>query len=94
MKYWPQQRNFAGFCATQVCGISREIFDNGINLPRQIRAFYIFHVYFTARHILYPLGGIQSMSFLPGHPSFNKFNNHNDVASYKRLCNEFGIDLV
>ena len=92
MKYWPQQLNFAFFCVTQGCGISREIFDNGINLPPQIRAFYIFHVYFTARRILYQLGGIQSMSSLPGHPPFNQFNNHHDVASYKRLCNEFGID--
>ena len=46
MKYWPQQLNFAVFCVTQGCGMSREIFDNGINLPPQIRAFYIFHVYF------------------------------------------------
>ena len=35
MKYWPQQLNFAVFCATQGCGISHEIFDNGINLPRR-----------------------------------------------------------
>jgi len=51
MKYWPQQLNFAVFCATQGCGISRNIFDNGINLPPQIRALYIFHVYFTVRRI-------------------------------------------
>jgi len=38
MKYWPQRLNFAVFCATQGCGISREIFDNGINLPPHIRA--------------------------------------------------------
>ena len=92
MKYWPQQLNFAVFCVTQGCGISREIFDNGINLPPQIRAFYIFPVYFTVRRILYQLGGIQSMSALPGDPPFNQFNNHYDVASYKRLCSEFGID--
>ena len=35
MKYWPQQLNFAVFCATQGCGISREIFDSGIDLPRK-----------------------------------------------------------
>jgi len=92
MKYWPQQLNFAVFCATQGCGVSREIFDSGMNLPPQIRAFYIFHVYFTVRRILYQLGGIQSMSALPGDPPFNQYNNHYDVASYKRLCNEFGID--
>ena len=32
------------------------------------------------------------MIALPGDPPFNQFNNHYDVASYKRLCNEFGID--
>jgi len=32
------------------------------------------------------------MSALPGDPPFNQFNNHYDVASYKRLCNKFGID--
>ena len=57
MKYWPQQLNFAVFCATQGCGVSREVFDSGVDLPPQVRAFYIFHVYFTVRRILYQLGG-------------------------------------
>ena len=92
MIYWPQQLNFAVFCATQGCGVSREIFDSGIDLPPQIRAFYIFHMYFTVRRILYQLGGIQSISTLPEDPTFNQFNSHYDVASYKRLCSEFGID--
>ena len=35
MSYWPQQLNFAVFYATQGCGISREIFDNGLNLSPQ-----------------------------------------------------------
>ena len=78
------------FCATQGCGISREIFDSGLSL--QISAFYQFHVYFTIRRVLYQLGGIQSMSALPGDPTFNPLNNHYDVASYKRICAEFGID--
>ena len=89
MKYWPQQLNFAVFCATQGCGVSREIFDSSLSL--QIRTFYQFHVYFTIRRVLYQFGGIQSMSALPGDPTFNQFNNHYDVASYKRICAEFGI---
>jgi len=28
---------------------------------------------------------------LPEDPTFNQFNNHYDVASYKRLCSEFSI---
>ena len=58
IKYWTQQVNFAMFCATQGCGISREIFDEGRSLTPQIRAFYQFHVYFTVRQVLYQLGGI------------------------------------
>ena len=92
MKYWPHQLNFVVFCATQGCGISREIFDSGFSLTPQIRAFYQFHVYFTIRRILYQMGGIQNISALPGDPTFNQFNNHYDVASYKRICAEFGID--
>ena len=67
IKYWPQQLNFSVFCATQGCGISREIFEGG--LSPQISAFYQFHVYFTIRRVLYQLGGIQSMSALPGDPT-------------------------
>ena len=89
--YWPQQLNFATFCATQGCGISREIINEGMSLTPQIRAFYQFHVYFTIRRVLYQMGGIQSMSALPGDPTFNPLNNHYDVASYKRICAEFGI---
>ena len=92
MKYWSQQLSFAVFCATQGCGISREIFDSGFSLTPQIRAFYQFHVYFTIRRILYQLGGNQKISALPGDPPFNQFNNHYDVPSYKRISAEFGID--
>jgi len=91
MKYWPQQLNFAVFCATQGCGISREIFDSGVTLPDQIRAFYKFHVYFRVRRILFQMGGIQSVSALPGDPTFDISNNKYDIASYKRICAEFGI---
>jgi len=44
------------------------------------------------RRILYQLGGIQSISALPGNPTLNKSNNHYDVDSYKRICNKFGIN--
>jgi len=91
MKYWPQQLNFAVFCATQGCGISREVFDSGVTLPEQIRAFYKFPLYFTVRRILFQMGGIQSVSALPGNPTFNPSGNNYDVASYKRICAKFGI---
>ena len=42
MSYWPQQLNFAVWCATTGCGISREIFDKGhsnLSLPPNVRKF-------------------------------------------------------
>ena len=92
MKNWPQQLNFVVFCMTHGCGISRKIFDSGFSLTPQIRGFCQFHVYFTVRRVLYQLGGIESMSALPGDPTFNQFNNHYDVASDKRICAKFSID--
>ena len=92
MRYWPQQLNFAVWCATTGCGISREIFDNNYAMPENVRAFYKFHIYFTVRRILFQMGGIQSISALPGDPTFDQINNKYDVASYKRICNEFGVD--
>ena len=93
-KYWPQQLNFAVWCATEGCGISREIFDDNsaIPLPPNVRAFYKFHVYFTVRRILFQMGGIQSVSALPGDPTFDQFNSKYDEASYRRICSEFGVD--
>ena len=38
------------------------------------------------------MGGIQSKNALPDDPAFNQQENPYDVASYKRLCAEFGID--
>ncbi len=95
MSYWPQQLNFAVWCATTGCGISREIFDTNHSfqgLPAIVRNFYIFHVYFTIRRILFQMGGIQSISALPGDPTFKEIGNKYDVASYKRICAEFGAD--
>ena len=95
MNYWPQQLNFAVWCATTGCGISREIFDEDhskLSLTPNVLNFYLFHVYFTVRRILFQMGGIQSISALPGVPTFNQFDNKYDEASYKRICAEFGVD--
>ena len=94
MKYWPQQLNFAVWCATTGCGISREIFDDNsaIPLPPNVRAFYKLHIYFTVRRILFQMGGIQSISALPDDSAFDQFYFKYDVPSYKRICAEFGVD--
>ena len=94
MSFWPQQLNFALWCATTGCGVSREIlFSSGssLNLTPQIHSFYLFHVYYTTRKILFELGGIQSKGALPDDPVFNQKDNPYDIASYKRICAEFGI---
>ena len=94
MSFWPQQLNFALWCATTGCGVSREmLFSNSsLQLSDQVRTFYQFHVYYTTRKILYAMGGIQSKNALPDDPAFNQKNNPYDVASYKRICAEFGVD--
>ena len=95
MSFWPQQLNFALWCATTGCGISRDIlFSSGsiLDLSPQLRSFYLFHVYLTVRRILYEMGGIQHMSALPDDPTFNQINNQYDIASYKKICADFGVD--
>ena len=94
MSFWPQQLNFALWCATTGCGVSREMLfpNSSLNLSEQVRTFYQFHVYYTTRKILYEMGGIQSKNALPDDPAFKQQENPYDDASYKRICGEFGID--
>ena len=94
MSFWPQQLNFALWCATTGCSVSRKMLfpNSSLTLSEQVRTFYQFDVYYTTRKILYEMGGIQSKNALPDDPAFNQKDNPYDVASYKRLCAEFGID--
>ena len=94
LSFWPQQLNFALWCATTGCGISRDIlFPTGyLNLSPQVRSFYLFHVYFTVRRILYEIGGIESVFALPDDPTFKQRDNKYVIAAYKKICGEFGID--
>ena len=85
------QLNFAVWCATTGSGISMQILFE-LKFSPQLRSFYLFHVYFTIRRILFEMGGIQSVSALPGDPTFRHINNKYDIASYNRICKEFGID--
>ena len=73
MSYWPQRLNFAVWCATTGCGVTREVLDK---VSEQIKSFLMFHFYFTVRRILFEMGGIQSESALPGEPAFSQINNN------------------
>ena len=103
-EYYPQQLNFAFYCATTGCGVSRRILfedkmrdgkndltDSELILPPQVRSFFWFHVYFTVRRILFELGGAQNSLPLPGDPAFNQTENKYDIPSFERICAEFGI---
>ena len=103
-EYWPQTLNFAFFCATTGCGVSRRILfenkmrdgkndltDSELILPPQVRSFFWFHVYFTVRRILFELGGVQNSLPLPGDSAFNQTENKYDIPSFERICAEFGI---
>ena len=103
-EYWPQTLNFAFFCATTGCGVSRRILfedkmrdgkndltDSELILPPQVRSFFWFHVYFTVRRILFELGGPQNFLPLPGDTAFNQTENKYDIPSFERICAEFGI---
>ena len=78
-EYWPQTLNFAFYCATTGCGVSRRITfedkmrdgkndltDSELKIPPQVRSFFWFHVYFTVKRILFELGGPQNSLPLPG----------------------------
>ena len=103
-EYYPQQLNFAFFCATTGCGVSRRILfenkmrdgkndltDSELILPPQVRSFFWFHVYFTVRRILFELGGVQNSLPLPGDTAFNQTENKYDLPSFERIYAEFGI---
>ena len=103
-EYYPQQLNFAFFCATTGCGVSQRILlenkmrdgkndltDSELILPPQVRSFFWFHVYFTVRRILFELGGVQNSLPLPGDPAFSQTENKYDIPSFERICAEFGI---
>ena len=82
-KYWPQQLNFALWCATCGCGISLSQLGG---YPKIVQGFIKFHVYFTTRRVLYELGVP-----LPDESAFNQTNNVYTKSSFSSLCNEFGV---
>ena len=84
-KYWPQQLNFAVWCATCGCGISL-VKSELVRYPPIIQSFIKFHVYFTIRRVLYELGVP-----LPDETAFDQTNNTYTKSAFESLRNEFGL---
>ena len=82
-RYWPQQLNFAVWCATCGCGVSLEGLEE---YPKIVQGFLKFHVYFTTRRVLYELGVP-----LPDESAFSQTNNVYGKSAFSALCNEFGV---
>ena len=79
--YWPQQLNFAVWCATSGCGVSLNE-----NYPKRIQQFMQFHVYFTIRRILWEL-----KIPLPKEKVFSQTSNNYDKNSFEKICKEFNL---
>jgi len=79
LSFWAQQLNFAVWCATGGCGVSREMLTD-----TQVDSFYKFHVYFTIRRILNEL-----QCPLPKDKHFSRYNNYFNKNSFEKLKTEF-----
>jgi len=77
--FWAQALNFAVWCATGGCGVSKEMLTDN-----QVGSFYKFHVYFTIRRILNEL-----QCPLPKDKHFSRFNNYYNKNAYEKLKTEF-----
>ena len=83
MGYWPQQLNFAVWCATTGCRIFREVLDK---VPEQMKSLQMFCIYFIVRWIIFEMGGFQAIQLLARWIKYDK-------PSFKQIWTEFGISL-
>ena len=83
MQFWQNQLNFALWCATTGCGVSKEHLRHKDPMTRSV---FRFHAYYQIRRIL------SEMSCpLPTEDSWNPLNNGINMNAYERICNEFGV---
>ena len=83
MQFWQNQLNFAVWCATTGCGVSKEHLRHKDLMTRSV---FRFHAYYQIRRIL------SEMSCpLPTEDSWNPLNNGINMNAYERICNEFGV---
>ena len=84
MQFWQSQLNFAIWCATSGCGVSK--LDHLKHKDSMIRSVFRFHAYYQIRRILNEM-----KCPLPTDRSWNDFNNGIDMSVFERLCAEFKI---
>ena len=84
MQFWQNQLNFAIWCATSGCGVSK--LDHLRNKDPMIRSVFRFHTYYQIRRIL-----SEMECPLPSDQSFNEMNNIFNKGAFKRICAEFNI---
>ena len=84
MQFWQNQLNFAIWCATTGCGVSK--LDHLRNKDPMIRSVFRFHTYYQIRRIL-----SEMECPLPSDQSFNEMNNIFNKGAFKRICAEFNI---
>ena len=84
MQFWQNQLNFAIWCATSGCGVSK--LDHLKHKDPMIRNVFRFHTYYQIRRILNEM-----KCPLPTHRSWNPLNNGIDMNAFEQLCAEFKI---
>ena len=84
MQFWQNQLNFAIWCATSGCGVSK--LDHLKHKDPMIRSVVQFHAYYQIRRIL-----SEMKCPLPTHRSWNPLNNDIDMNAFEQICNEFEI---
>ena len=84
MQFWQNQLNFAIWCATTGCGVSK--LDHLRNKDPMIRSVFRFHTYYQIRRIL-----SEMECPLPTDQSWNPLNNGIDMSAFERICAEFEI---
>ena len=83
MQFWQNQLNFAVWCATTGCGVSKAHLRHKDPMTRSV---FRFRAYYQIRRIL------SEMSCpLPTEDSWNPLNNGINMNAYERICNEFGV---
>ena len=84
MQFWQNQLNFAIWCATSGCGVSK--LNHLKHKDPMIRSVFRFHTYYQIRRILNEM-----KCPLITNRSWNPLNNGIDMNAFEQLCAEFKI---